>query len=142
MMASAAWQSLTAQDRCVLIEVLRRYFGGNNGWIGLSVRDAAKGANVSKDTAARSLHRLQERGFLECVTPGGFSRKTRHATEWRITAHHCDRTRTRASRAFMDWRPPQTPERGPKAGRHGPKRGTLGPNSGSERPWFGTENPQ
>lgn len=111
MMESAAWRSLTPAARAVYIEVRRRFNGHNNGWLALSVRDAAGRCNCNKDTARKALSTLQERGFIECVTPGGFTRKVRHATEWRLLDERCDKTGALPSKAFMRWRPPPTDER-------------------------------
>jgi len=105
MLRSPAWRSLSAQERAVYLELATVYNGSNNGALALSVRDAAVRANIAKDTAARAFHTLVERGLAECVTPGGFSRKTPHAAEWRLTCYKCDVTGQRATRAFQSWRP-------------------------------------
>jgi hypothetical protein len=105
MQDSAAWRSCTPADRAVYIEVARVFNGCNNGFLGRSVRMLGDLANINKDTAAKSLIRLMERGLLECATPGGFSRKTPHASEWRLTVYRCDRTGQAASREFLKWRP-------------------------------------
>jgi hypothetical protein len=111
MMESAAWRSLTPAERAVYVEVRRRFNGVNNGWIALSVRDAADRCNINKDTARKALATLQAKGFIECVTPGGFTRKVRHATEWRLLDERCDKTGTLPSKAFMRWRPAPTDDR-------------------------------
>lgn len=103
LLRSPAYQSLSAQARAVLVELFDRYNGRNNGRIGLSVRDAASRCNVSKNTVHRALGELQDKGFVEVVTPGGFSRKTRHATEWRLTHHRCDVTGATPSRTYKKW---------------------------------------
>src|SRR5947208_9979980 len=74
-----AWLSLTAPARVVMIQLAARYNGRNNGMIAFSVRDAAKECRLSKNTANRAFKELVERGFVELKTPGGFSRKVRHA---------------------------------------------------------------
>jgi hypothetical protein len=125
LLSSEAWSSLSAQERSVYIVLAMIYNGSNNGCLGLSVREAAARANVSKDTAARALHTLQDRGFAACVTPGGFSRKTRHATEWRLTAYRCDRSGALPTKDFMKWRASGNPKPGPKLRHNGPKSGSL-----------------
>jgi hypothetical protein len=107
MLNSPAWLSLTPAQRAIYVEVRGRYNGYNNGSIALSTRDAAARCRINKDTASDAFAVLQERGFLECVTPGGFSRKVRHATEWRLTDVACDKTGLKPSKLFMKWRPPQ-----------------------------------
>ena len=106
MLESPAWRSLTPAERATYIELAKLYNGRNNGWLALSVRDAAERCRINKDTAAKALAALQTAGFIECVTPGGFTRKVRHATEWRLTGQRCDKTGTLPSKAFMRWTPP------------------------------------
>jgi DNA-binding IclR family transcriptional regulator len=105
MLNSAAWASLSPQDRAVYVELRRRFNGRNNGRIGLSVREAAELCRMNRDTAAKSFRKLEETGFIEMVTPGGFTRKDRHSTEWRLTTDLCDVTGAAASKAFQRWRP-------------------------------------
>jgi hypothetical protein len=116
-MNTAAWRSLTPAERCVYLEIEARFFGNNNGQIGLSARSAAKACNISKDTAGKAFHTLVDRGFSECVTPGGFSTNSCRAPEWRLTRAPCNVTGARASKAFMKWRPEATavPEASPNS---------------------------
>jgi hypothetical protein len=106
MQSTPAWRSLSPQCRAVYIEIARLYNGQNNGYLACSVRQLSERANINKDTASRCLATLVERGFLECAVEGGFSRKTRHAAEWRLTHYRCDRSNQPGSRAFQTWRPP------------------------------------
>lgn len=103
LLRSPAYRSLTTQERAVLVELFNRYNGRNNGRIGLSVRVAAEECNIAKNTACRAFRELVNKGFVECVTPGGFSRKTRHATEWRLTHHRCDVTEVLPTRGYLKW---------------------------------------
>jgi DNA-binding transcriptional regulator YhcF (GntR family) len=102
---SAAWRSLTCAERCVYLEIEARYYGSNNGAIALSVRAAASACHISPPTAAKAFKTLEARGFITCTTPGGFSRKTPHANEWRLTRAKCDVTGEAATTAFMRWKP-------------------------------------
>ena len=104
MMQSQAWQSLNGNARAIYVELSKLYrgVGTNNGWIGFSVRQAAQAIHVSKDTAARAMSHLQERGFIVATTKGCFARK-RHATRWRLTEFNCDLTGQPASRDFETW---------------------------------------
>lgn len=45
MLKSAAWKSLTPQQRCIYIELGQRFNGLNNGEISFSVRQAASEVN-------------------------------------------------------------------------------------------------
>jgi hypothetical protein len=123
MMATEAWRSLSPSSRVVYIEIVARYDGRNNGWLALSARDAASLCRINKDTAGKAFRELIDRGFIECVTPGGFTRKVRHATEWRLTHHLCDATGKAGSKAYMKWRP-KIQNTVPNQGIHGPKQGT------------------
>lgn len=100
---SAAWRSLDCPARCVYLELACRYDGSNNGLIHLSIREISAALKISKATASRKLIDLIERGFIEVVTPSGFSRKDRVATEYRLTEHGCDRTKILPSKTFMRW---------------------------------------
>ncbi|UQV19170.1 helix-turn-helix domain-containing protein [Brevundimonas albigilva] len=111
MLESEAWRDLNPAARAVYLEVALLYNGRNNGLLALSVRDAAERCRINKDTAGRAFDALRTTGFLDCVTPGGFSRKMRHASEWRLTVETCDRTGELPSKAFMRWRP-QPPTKG------------------------------
>jgi hypothetical protein len=105
LLDSAAWASLSSNERAVYVAICRRYTGTNNGAIGLGVRGAALAAGVNKDTVGRCFKALVDRGFIECATPGGFNSNAARATEWRLTAFRCDRSGQPASKAFVRWRP-------------------------------------
>jgi hypothetical protein len=104
MLQSSAWLSLSPVARCVFIELAARYKGSNNGYLALSVRDAAQRVGCSKDSAARALADLNAKGFIEVCARGHFDRKSPHASEYRLTLYSCDHTGQRASKAFMSWR--------------------------------------
>ncbi len=125
MLHTPAWSALKASARAVYVEIALRYYGTNNGRLALSARDAARTCNLSKDTATKAFRQLVDLGFIECVTPGGFSRKVRHAAEWRLTEHTCDVTKALPTKGYMRWRP-QTQKSVPNKGRLCPKSGTEG----------------
>lgn len=105
LLDSPAWRALSTQARALYIELRRRYNGRNNGQIALSVRDGADLCRMNRDTVASSFKALESLGFVELATPGSFSRKVRHAAEWRLTTDICDATGAVPSKAFMRWRP-------------------------------------
>jgi hypothetical protein len=105
----AAWHDLNAVARAIYIEIAKRYagVGSNNGRIPYSVREAAKELKIGPATASRALATLVDHGFIVPVTRGAFSRKIRHATEWRLTEFPCDVTNAAvATKDFMRWGPP------------------------------------
>jgi hypothetical protein len=97
MLHSPTWRSLSPVARCIFLELAAIYNGSNNGFIALSTRDAAKHVRCSKDTAARALVELTDKGFIVCCSRGHFDRKSPHASEYRLTLHPCDRTGAKAS---------------------------------------------
>lgn len=105
LLKSPAWRSLDAVARAAYVEIAQAYNGSNNGRIVMSARMLADGLNVSKDTAARKIHILQERGFIERVKQASFSMKVRHAAEYRLAAFRCDVSGALASKAFMRQQP-------------------------------------
>jgi DNA-binding Lrp family transcriptional regulator len=73
-----------------------------NGRIGLSIRPAAERCHIAPGTAVRAFKELEDRGFIDCITKGGFNRKLRHASEWRLTNYPCDVTGDLTSKRFMN----------------------------------------
>lgn len=104
LLNSPAYLSLSSAARAVHVEIFRLYNGSNNGRLALSVRIAATRCRIARNTAARAFAELRDRGFVECVTPGGFSLKSRHAAEWRLTHLKCDASGKLPSSPFMRWR--------------------------------------
>lgn len=119
---SAAYASLSVWARAALVEVNRGYNGSNNGRIVLSVREIANRMNCHRDTAARALQDLVNRGFIEPTTKGTFSVKFRRATEWRLNDRRCDATGKPQSQAFLKWSsgPETQPPRRRQNLKHGP----------------------
>lgn len=105
MMDTAAWQSLSGNQRAIYVEMAARYMGRNNGRIPYSVREAAESLHIGKSTAARDLAVLRERGFIIPMKKGAFSLKRRHATEWRLTEFSCDVTPAMPTKDFTRWSP-------------------------------------
>lgn len=105
MMASEAYRSLCPLARVLYTEVARVYNGSNNGFLALSARDAAERCGVTKNTVTKPFRELIDKGFLELACAGAFSRKARHAAEYRLTLERCDRTGALPTKAFMKWSP-------------------------------------
>jgi hypothetical protein len=103
LLESPAYLSLSCPARAVLVEIGRVYDGMNNGRLGMSVRTLSNRCRIARGTAARALVELQDRGFIECVTKGGFNRKSLHASEWRLTWRECDVTGEPETKPFMRW---------------------------------------
>jgi hypothetical protein len=101
MTKTDAWKTLSAHARAIYLQIGLRYSGSNNGRIAYSVRDAASECNIAKDTASRAFKELIDLGFIEETRHGSLSRKTRIASEWRLTAFKCDLTSSPKSCLFM-----------------------------------------
>lgn len=67
----------------IYIEIRHRFNGANNGYIGLSCRDAAQSAHCSPNTAQKALKELEHYGFIICRRVGTFG--NRKASEFIIT---------------------------------------------------------
>jgi hypothetical protein len=89
VMDSAAFRSLKSGPRALLLEIIRRHNGVNNGQIGLGAREAAKALSLAdKDTANGYFHMLEDCGLIRAVSRGGFNMKdpaSRRASEWALT---------------------------------------------------------
>ena len=107
MMQTAAWKSLSGNQRALYLEMAARYNGSNNGRIHFSTREAAQALHIGKATAARALTVLVERGFIVAMIRGGFNVKDKQAqaTEWRLTEFNCDVTFAVPSKEFARWSP-------------------------------------
>ncbi len=81
-----AYRCLSTYGRALLLEFRRLYNTHNNGKIVMSVRQAARLLNCNKDTAAKVLRELEDKGWIRQTSKGNFSRKTnKTASTWRIT---------------------------------------------------------
>lgn len=103
MLNTDAGQSLTPHEMAALIRIMQRYNGDNNGRISMSSREAAKQANMNKNTAAKALKSLVNKGFLVVRTPSGFNQNGRKAAEYEITCFSPGLKKP-AKNSFQDWR--------------------------------------
>lgn len=130
LLDSDAWRASRPTERAAYVELERLYNGRNNGRLALSVRDLAERLGVNKDTASVALKALQSKGLIICVTPGGFSRKIRHATEWRLTNKGCDKSGGPPTKEFARWKagePEESILRSQKTAKLVPSGGTVMP---------------
>lgn len=131
---SEAWQHLSGSGAKVLLALAALEKGDNNGDFFLSTRTGADRTGLGKNAVNRALHELQDKGFIYCAVPGGFSRKTPHAACWGLTWQAGPTGKNRApSHAYEKWRPEK---------KHGPQNrvssvpetGTVGQNKACYRP--------
>lgn len=134
-MQSEAWRHLSGSAVKVLLALAAIEKGDNNGEFFLSVRTGAERTGLGKDAVNRALHELQDKGFIYCATPGGFSRKTPHAACWGLTwvAGTKGSEHRAPSHAYEKWRPKKM--RGPrKPDSAVPEIGTVRQNSTPDCP--------
>lgn len=107
---SQGWHELTPYARLAYVEIVRKHnpIQGNNGRIAMPARGLAGRLACSKATAARALTELEDAGFIKCMKVGTFTRKDRHASEYRINIFRCDVTGDTPNRAWDNtkWEPP------------------------------------
>lgn len=102
-LASPAFRSLSCAARCLLLELKRRHTGANNGYIPLSVREAADLLNRSRSKVPDVFVELESRGFIKAHKRGSFDLKVRHSTEWILREFPFGIKA--ATKDFMSWRP-------------------------------------
>ena len=101
IMASNAWLRLKPVERCTWLEIVAFYNGSNNGCIAAPTRLIGDRIGVSHVTVSRALNTLITLGFIETVRKSDFSRKTREASEFRLTHLKCDKTGALPAKTFM-----------------------------------------
>lgn len=133
-MQSEAWRHMTGSAVKVLLAMASLENGDNNGAFFLSARTGAKMTGLGKNAVNRALHEVQDKGFVYCAEPGGFSRKTPHAACWGLTWQAGPPGKHRApSHAYESWRPPNF--RGPRNKDDPvPDTGTVGREQARHRP--------
>jgi hypothetical protein len=88
--ASAAYHGLSAIARALLLEIIRRYNGANNGKIVLSARQAAYELNCDKNVITRASRELGDAKLVQPLSKGRW--QGRLATTWQIAWLGCDAT--------------------------------------------------
>ncbi len=117
-----AWRSLRPAPRALYIELVKRYYGINNGEISLSVREAAGLLHVAKDTAGKAFKELEAKGFIRRNVCGSFNWKAKQATTWVLTNYEFKEEP--ATKEFARWMP-EKKIHGPKPVTHCPGSRTL-----------------
>ena len=120
VLKSAAWRSLGGAAVKLFFELHIRFHGGNNGRLHLSMNEAVGALGLGKATVKRAFDELQEKGFIDLVTPGNFYHRRAH--EWRLTTKAMQTTKGKQA-ASNDW----------KSWRQKTKRGSVADPSGCSR---------
>jgi hypothetical protein len=87
LLESAAYRGLSNPAKCILIELMRRYDGGNNGSIGFGGPQGAH-AGFSDDVTGRALTELQRARFIVQTEPAVSSLS--RPLKWRLTMYAAD----------------------------------------------------
>lgn len=103
---SSAWKSLSCEARSLLIEILARHNGTNNGGISYSHREGRQALRIGNGKVQQAFQELQDKGFLIARVRGSFEWKLGagqgRATEWEITTEPCDGKPAKAT--YRQWR--------------------------------------
>ena len=87
---SQAYHSLSVYARALLIELIDRHNGCNNGIIGLAVREAKYELGCSQGRVSRAMRELDDAGLARPTKIGAW--RGRRATQWRLMFLRCDKT--------------------------------------------------
>jgi hypothetical protein len=79
-----AYRKLNSNERCTLLEMMRRYDGNNNGNIAFGGADGAR-IGLSADITERALTRLEKRRFIICTQAANPRLKKRR--RWELTMY-------------------------------------------------------
>ncbi|MDH4459327.1 MAG: helix-turn-helix domain-containing protein [Nevskia sp.] len=100
-----AYRCLSPDARALLVEFRALYNGGKN-LVFLSVREMMSRVGIGQRRAQAARDELLACGWIRMQTPGGFSRKVKHATEFVLTNEPLDeRDGAVAPKDFMRWKP-------------------------------------
>jgi hypothetical protein len=106
LLESGAYKDLSSSAKCILIELMRRYDGGNNGHISFGGPSGAW-AGFSNDVTERALTELQRTGFIvQTATAVPHLSRPRN---WRLTMYAAEGES--ATKNFMRDARPTTPQK-------------------------------
>lgn len=70
LQATEAWATLKPGPRALYVELKRRFNGGNNGRILMSIREAAELTNMHRNSIPSYFRDLEERGLIRQTRAG------------------------------------------------------------------------
>ena len=110
-MATPAWRTLGVDARALLIELRAMFLPSTANKVFMSVRDAMERLDIGQRRVSAAFTELIDRGWIAVDTPGGFTRKTRHATSYRLLNEPNGSPGAEASKAYMRWIPSEANEK-------------------------------
>ena len=107
-MQKPAWQTLSVDARALLVELRALYRPSAANVVFLSYRQAMERLHVGQRRVQKAFSDLIERGWISIDAPGGFTRKTRHATSYRLENESTGSPGCIPRKAYMRWMPEKT----------------------------------
>lgn len=108
---SPAWRTMKPDARALLVELRGLYQPSQANVVYLSVREAARRLNIGPRRVQRAFDVLLERGWIAVHEPGGFTRKVRHATAYRLENEPGAAPGAKPGKAYMRWQPREAHEK-------------------------------
>lgn len=100
---STNYHGLSAYARALLLELIDRFNGCNNGMIGLGVREAKYELQCSQGRISTAMRELDDAGLARPTKVGAW--RGRRATEWRLMFLRCDKTQEPAVTVWEQRKP-------------------------------------
>lgn len=100
---SRNYHGLSTYARALLIEIIDRHNGCNNGMIGLGVREAKYELGCSQGRVSAAMRELDDAGLARPTKIGAW--RGRRATEWRLMFLRCDKTQEPAITVWEQRKP-------------------------------------
>lgn len=104
-MRTLAWQTLSVDAKTLLVELRALYKPSAGNTVFLSCREAMKRLHIGQRRVQAAFAELIERGWISVATPGGFNRKTRHATSYRLENESTGAPNNIPRKEYMRWQP-------------------------------------
>jgi hypothetical protein len=105
-----AWRTLTPDARALLIELRALYRPSEANVVFLSIREAVARLGMCQKRVQTAFGVLLDRGWIVLDTPGGFSRKNRVATTYRLTNEASASPGAVPTKEYTRWPPPEIPQ--------------------------------
>lgn len=107
----SAWKTLEPDARALLVELRSLYLPTQGNIVFLSIREAVRRLNIGQRRVQRAFEALLVRGWVSIHEPGGFTRKTRHATAYRLENEPGSSPGAKAPKPYMRWQPDSVDEK-------------------------------
>ena len=104
-MRTPAWRTLDPDARALLVELRALFRPSQANLVYLSVREGMRRLGIGQRRVQRAFASLIERGWITVDTPGGFARKTPHATTFRLQNEPSASPGAKPTMAYMRWKP-------------------------------------